>query len=140
MDEISIDGGQILLPTVEGIHELLAHAHQCGGAGRREIKPAKQLLSSWLRSGMDFGGGCVRGIRLPGGNRLLHARGIRAETLGQRFEKSDARTRRERGIAAENFARERNAGRFTATGQQVFAQFDKTFGTRRRLATPVAGQ
>ena len=140
MHEIGIDGGKVLVPVIERVHQLFAHAHQRGGTARRKIESAKQLLPPGLGCGVNFGSGQVRGIGPPGLDRLLHARGIGSETLGQGFEERNARARREFGIAHENFTRERNARGLSAPGQEVLAQFDQTFGTSRRSSAPVTRQ
>ncbi len=41
MHEIGIDGGKVLVPVIERVHQLFAHAHQRGGATRRKIESAE---------------------------------------------------------------------------------------------------
>ncbi len=48
--------------------------------------------------------------------------------LRQRLEKGDARAGGQFGIAREDVARERDAGRLAAAGQQFFAELDKVGG------------
>ena len=67
MHEVGVDRLEIVA-VIERVEQLLAHAHQRGGAAGREIEPAQQLLPARLGGGMDFSGGLVRGRRLPGGD------------------------------------------------------------------------
>ena len=87
MDEIVVDRGEIVA-VVEHVHQLLAHAHQRGGAARRQIEPAEQLLPARLGGGMHFGGGCVGRLLAPGGDRRLHAGRIGAEALASASKKA----------------------------------------------------
>ena len=90
MDEICIERGKVL-PAAERVHQLLAHRHQRARAARREIEPAEQFLSPWLGRGMEFGGGGVSRLFLPGGNRLLHALIVRAKPRCQRLKEEAER-------------------------------------------------
>ena len=51
------------------VEQLLAHAHQRGGAARREIEPAEQFLPARLGRLMHLGGGLVVRLVLPGLDR-----------------------------------------------------------------------
>jgi hypothetical protein len=117
---------------------LLAHAHECCGAARREIEPAEQFLPARFRRGMKVGGNLVGRLLPPGGDRLFQADRIGAEAPRERLEKGNARPGSELGIAAEDFARQRHAGGLAAAGQQVLAQFDQALGAGRGIAAPVA--
>ena len=58
MHEILVDRGEIVA-VIERVHQLLAHAHQRGGAAGRQIEAAEQFLPARLGSGVHFGGGFV---------------------------------------------------------------------------------
>ena len=81
---------------------------------------------------MHFGGGRVGGLLAPGGDRLVHARGVDAEAGRQRLEKGDARAGGQLAVAAEDFARQRHAGGLAAAGQQVLGELDQALGAGRR--------
>ena len=53
MDEIGVDDGESSR-LIHGVEQLLAHAHQRGGAAGREIEPAEQLLPARLGCGMQL--------------------------------------------------------------------------------------
>ena len=90
MDEIGIDRLEVVA-VVERIEQLLAHAHQRGGAAGREIEPAQQLLPARFGGGVNFGGGLVGRRGLPGRDGGIEPLAIGAEAVGQRLEKGDAR-------------------------------------------------
>ena len=89
---------------------------------------------------MHLGGRCVRRRRTPCIDGLIHPRPVGAETLRQRLEEGDPRTNGERAVTREDFAGERDAGRFTLAGQKILAQLDEAFGARRSITAPIAGQ
>ena len=137
MHEIGIDRGKIVA-MIHGVDQLLAHFHERGGAAGREIEPAEQFLPARLGREMDFGDGLVIGIALPGRDRVLQPRLVRAEAVGQRLEEGDARPGGERGILREDVARERDAGGLAPPGQQLLAFLDQIF--RAGDAVDAAGQ
>ena len=53
--KVVVDGGEIVA-MVHRVEQLLAHAHQRGGAAGREIEPAEQLLPARLGRAMKLGG------------------------------------------------------------------------------------
>ena len=110
------------------------------GAAGREIEPAEQFLPARLGGGVDFRGGFVARLFPPGGDGLFHAGRIGAEALGQRLEKGDARSGGQFAIAAEDLARQRDAGGLAAAGQEILAQLDQALGAGGRIAAPVARQ
>ena len=87
MDEIVVDRGEIVA-VAEHVDQLLAHAHQRGGAAGREIEPAEQFLPARLGGGMQLGGGCVGRLFAPGGDRAFHARRIGAEAFASASKKA----------------------------------------------------
>ena len=99
MDEILVDRREVVA-MAEHVDQLLAHAHQRGGPGRRQIEPAKQFLTARLRSGMDLGNSCVGRPLPPSGDSCLQASRIGAETFSQRFEEGDARSCGQFAVAA----------------------------------------
>ena len=131
MHEIGIDRLEVVA-VIERIEQLLAHAHQRGGAARREIEPAQQLLPARLGGGMNFGGGLVGGRGLPGGDGGVEPLAVRAEAVRQRLEEGDARPGGQLGVFGEDFLGQRHAGRLAAARQQLLAQFGQAFRARRR--------
>ena len=120
MNEIVVDLGQIVA-VVHGVEQLLAHAHQRGGAAGREIEPAEQFEPPRLAGLLQLGGvvGARRGP--PGRDGAVDAGAIVTERGGERLEKGDARPGRELGIARQDLVRERDAGSLAAAGQQLLA-------------------
>ena len=108
MNEIVVDGAQVVA-MIERIHQLLAHANQCGGTSGREIEPAEQFLPARLGGGMHLGGCRVRRRRAPRVDGLIHPRLVDAEALRQRLEEGDARADGKRAVMGEDFAGERDA-------------------------------
>ena len=47
VDEVVVDACEVVA-AIERVEQLLAHAHQRGGAARREIEPPEQLLAARL--------------------------------------------------------------------------------------------
>ena len=128
-----------VVAVVERIDQLLAHPHQRGGAVGREVEPPQQLLPARLGGNMDLGRGLVGRVGLPGRDRGIEPRMVRAEAIGQRLEEGDARAGGQLGIFGKNLARQRDAGRFAAAGQQFLAQLGQAFGARLGLPAAVAG-
>ena len=139
MDEVVVDGPEVVLAMGEHVEQLLAHAHQRDGAAGREIEPAEQLLPARLGGRMHLGCGLVGRIVAPGGNRRLQAGRVGPEALRQRLEEGDARAGREFRVAGEDIARHRDAGGLAAAGQQVVAELDQALGAGRVGAAPLAG-
>ncbi len=137
MDEIGIDRLEVVA-VVERIEKLLAHAHQRGGAARREIEPAQQLLPARFGGGVNLGGGLVGRRGLPGGDGGVEPLAVRAEAVGQRLEKGDARPGRQLGVFGEDLLGQRHAGGLAAAGQQFLAQLGQRLRARRGLAAAVA--
>ena len=108
-----------------GVDELLAHAHQRGGAARREIEAAEELEPPRLGHAMHLRRRGVGRRREPGGDRGVEPRVIGAEPGRQRLEKGDARAGGQLGVEHEDFARERHARGFAAPRQQVLAELDE---------------
>jgi hypothetical protein len=120
MHEIFVERLQVVAAR-QHVEQLLAHAHERGGAAWREIKPAEKLLPPRLGGSVHLSGRLIGRLLAPSGDRALHAYGIGAEALRQRFKEGDARAGAQFGIAAEDFAGERDAGGFAAAGEQVLA-------------------
>ena len=138
MHEVGIDRLEIVA-VIERVEQLLAHAHQRGGAAGREIEPAQQLLPARLGGGMDFGGGLVRGRGLPGGDGGIEPRRGPA--------RNGSPAPRKRRCAGRWSARRIWRGFRSASatpdasprpGQQFLAQFRQGFRARRRIAAAVA--
>ena len=128
MDEVGVDLPEVVLAMLEHIDQLLAHAHQSGGAAGREIEPPEQLLAARLGGGVHFRRGFVVGLAAPDGDGRLHTRGIRPETFGQRLEKGDARAGGEFRVAHEDFTGECDARGLATAGEKMLGQFHETFG------------
>ena len=77
---------------------------------------------------------------LPSLDCALHARTVGPELLSQCFEKGDARTDRQGGIAGQDFARQRHPRRFAAARKQVFAQHNKIRRAGYRIGSALARQ
>ena len=118
MHEIGIDRLEVVA-MIERIEKLLAHAHQRGGAARREIEPAQQLLPARFRGGVNGGGGLVGGRGLPGGDGGIEPVAVRAEAVGQGLEKGDPRAGGQLGVFGEDVLRQCHAGRLATAGQQL---------------------
>ena len=102
MHEIGIDRLEVVA-MIERVEQLLAHAHQRGGAARREIEPAQQFLPARLGRGVHFGGGLVGRLGLPGGDRGIEPLAVRTEAVRQRLEEGDARPGGQLGVFGEDF-------------------------------------
>jgi hypothetical protein len=122
-----------------GREQLLAHAHQRHGAGRGEIEPAKQLLSPRLARFMNAVGRGVGGRAFPCLNRRRDLVAIRSEARQQHLEKRDPRAGLQLRIAAEDFARQRDARGLAADRQELLAQTCDALGTHQpgRFAPPI---
>ena len=121
MDEVPVDRHEILA-VIHGVHQLLAHAHQCGGAARCEIEATEQFEPLGFAGAMQRGRGFGRRRLLPGGDRGVNAGAIMTKRRFQRLKKCDARSDRQRRVASQNIARERDAvGTLREISRQVLA-------------------
>ena len=119
--------------------QLLAHAHQRGGAAGREIEAAEQFLPARLRGQVHLEGDLVGRIFLPGRDGGAQAGMIGTEIVPQRLEEGDPRTGRQLRVAIEDFARQRHPGGLAAARQELPAQLDQIGGPPFRVPAPVAG-
>ena len=101
VDEILVDRGEVVA-MVHRIEQLLAHAHQRGGAAGRQIEPAQQLLPARLGRAMDLGRGGIGGRALPGRDRGIRA----AARSGPKRSPAPRRRRCADRLSARRSARE----------------------------------
>ena len=137
MDEIGVDHRQIVA-MIHGVEQLLAHAHQRGGAAGREIEPAEQLEPPRFGDAMQLG--CVRGRRrfAPRCDSGVDPRPIMAENARQRLEEGDTRADGQLRILGKDLVCQRHAGRLAATREQILAKLDETGRAGARRLAPVA--
>ena len=138
MHEVGIDRLEILA-VIERIEQLLAHAHQRGGAARREIEPAQQFLPARPRRRHGFRRRSCRRAR-PARRRWRHRAATRSGP--KRFASASKKAMRGPVVSSAYLARissgQRHARRLAAPGQQFLAQFRQTFRARSRIAAAVA--
>ena len=137
MDEIGVDHRQIVA-MIHGVEQLLAHAHQRGGAAGREIEPAQEFEPPRLGDTMQLGR--VRGRRrfAPGRDGGVDPRPIVAEHARQRLEEGDTRADGQLGILGKDLVCQRHAGRLAAAREQILAKLDEAGRARARRLAPVA--
>src|SRR5215470_589660 len=132
--EVVVDDFEIAA-AVERIEQMLAHAHQCGGAAGREIQPAQEFLPARLGRLMNPRRGVIGWIGAPHRDGGVELAMIGTEATRQRLEERDARPRGQLGIVGQNLARERDTGGFAAPGEKLVAQLHQA---RRALFRALA--
>ena len=107
MHEIAIDNGErrVLLHELQQVG---AHRDQRGGAARRAIEPAEQLMTTRLGGVVDLARRRFVAVRLELGDRVPHPLAIGPEIVGERAEERRMIARIERPIAADDLGGERD--------------------------------
>ena len=128
-----------VVAVVQRVDQLLAHAHQRGGAAGREIEPAEQLLPARLG-----GAHAPRRRSRPTARRARRRWPRRAAPGRGRSACASASKNAMRGPVVSVAYRAR-ISRASATpdasprpDKQFLAQLDEAFRARRRVAAPVA--
>ena len=88
---------------------------------------------------MDLGRPGIRRRRQPGSSSGTEPRTVGSKTGGERLEEGDAGADFQLGIAGEDFAGERHAGRFATAREQVFAELDQAFRALLGELASIAG-
>ena len=91
----------------------------------RKIEPAEQFVPSRFGGNMQFRSALAIGRLRATPRSRIDARVIGTERVRQRFEKGDARTDRQLGVARKDFPRQRNARGLAAARQQFLAELDQ---------------
>ena len=123
MAEIAVDGDEILASRFE-IEQVLAHAHEARRAAGRAVEAAKQLLSARFGGEMQLRARAAGRVCAPVLDRLRQPLGIRAETLGQSFEKGEPGGGVKPGVAIQRLARQRGARGLAPARQNGLAEVD----------------
>ena len=135
MDEVGVDGREVG-PFAEHVEQLLAHAHQRGGAARREVEAAEQLLPARLGGVMQAGGRLRIGSTGVVGKRALDRGHVGAEALQQQFEEDDPAGRVEPGVGFEQARRQGHARCLALARQQRQRQRLEPGGVGRSALRP----
>ncbi len=120
------------------VHQVFAHRDQRRGTAGREIEPAEQLLPARLGGAMQFERGFVGPFAGPDVHRRIDPLAVHTVARGQRLEERDARTGGQLVVTDEELARERDAGGFAASGQELLAKLDQTVRLCRSVTAAIA--
>ena len=123
MHQVAVDDRQ-LGPRLERRDQVAAHLHKALRARRREIEPAEEFLTARLGGEVKLLRGLLAGGVAVGDDGALEPVLVLPEAVHQRLEEGDASVGAEARIGRKDLARDGDARRLAAAGQELLGELD----------------